>query len=120
MIKKSLFTFLIIFTLAFSLNAGQTENTENMRRDSSELNLRKFKEGVDFYAHGNEPFWDLDLSINQFIHFSQFEGITINLGSVKGEKAMDANVTRYMANTDSGLFTFTMSEQECFDDMSGD
>ena len=120
MIKKSILTILILSTFTFSLKAGQSENKENMRRDSSDLNMKKFKEGVDFYAHGNEPFWDLDLSINQFIRFNQLEGITVNLGSVKGEKAMDANVTRYMANTDNGLFTFTMSEQECFDDMSGD
>ena len=120
MIKKSVFTILIILTFTFSLKAGQTENTEKMRRDSSEHSMKKFKEGVDFYAHGNEPFWDLDLSINQFLRFNQLEGISVNLGSVKGEKAMDANVTRYSAMTDSGLFTFTMSEQECFDDMSGD
>ena len=120
MIKKSILTILILSTFTFSLKAGQSKEKENMRRDSSDLNMKKFKEGVDFYAHGNEPFWDLDLSINQFIRFNQLEGITVNLGSVKGEKAMDANVTRYMANTDNGLFTFTMSEQECFDDMSGD
>ena len=120
MIIKSVFILLIITALTFSLKAGQSKDKENMRRDSSDLNMKKFNEGVDFYAHGNEPFWDLDLSINQFIRFNQLEGITVNLGSVKGEKAMDANVTRYMANTDIGLFTFTMSEQECFDDMSGD
>ena len=120
MIIKSVFILLIITALTFSLKAGQSKDKENMRRDSSDLNMKKFNEGVDFYAHGNEPFWDLDLSINQFIRFNQLEGITVNLGSVKGEKAMDANVTRYMANTDNGLFTFTMSEQECFDDMSGD
>lgn len=120
MIKKSVLTILILTALNFSLKAGQSENKENMRRDSSDLNMKKFKEGVDFYAHGNEPFWDLDLSLNQFLRFSVLEGPAVNLGSVKGEKAMDANVTRYMANTDNGLFTFTMSEQECFDDMSGD
>lgn len=120
MFKKSAFTILIILILTFSLKAGQTENTEKMRRDSSELNMKKYREGVDFYAHGNEPFWDLDLSINQFLRFNQLEGVTVNLGSVKGEKAMDANVTRYTAMTDSGLFTFTMSEQECYDEMSGD
>lgn len=120
MIKKSVIAILIFLAFTISLKAGQMKNTEKMRRDSSELNMKKFKEGIDFYAHGNEPFWDLDLSINQFLRFNQLEGISVNLGSVKGEKAMDANVTRYSAETDKGLFTFTMSEQECFDDMSGD
>ncbi len=120
MIKKSTFTILIILTLSLSLKAVQSENTNKMKRDSTDLNMKKFKEGVDFYAMGNEPFWNLDLSINQFLRFKELYGDSINLGSVKGEKAMDANVTRYSAKTDKGLFTFTMSEQECYDDMSGD
>ncbi len=120
MFKKFIYILVIIFTLPFSLTAGESENTKNMRRDSTELNMKKFEEGVDFYAMGSEPFWNLDLAVNKFIRFTQLEGITINLGNVKGEKAMDANVTRYTAMTDSGMFTFTMSEQECYDEMSGD
>ena len=99
MIKKSILTILILSTFTFSLKAGQSKEKENMRRDSSDLNMKKFKEGVDFYAHGNEPFWDLDLSINQFIRFNQLEGITINLGSVRGEKAMSTLGTILSLNT---------------------
>lgn len=104
MLKKLFLTLFIITSLTLSLDAGQTENMKNPNRDTTELNMKKFKEGVDFYAMGSEPFWNLDLSINQFIHFNELEGVTINLGSVKGEKAMDANVTRYMSETVNGIF----------------
>lgn len=120
MIKLSVIAILLLSIFTFCVKAGQTDNTLSAGRDSSDLNMKKFREGVDFYAMGNEPFWNLDLSMNQFLKFSMPDGPTFNFRSVKGEKAMDANVTRYTAMTDSGMFTFTMSEQECYDDMSGD
>lgn len=120
MLKKIFCIAVIMLSIAFGIKANTEINMGEVRQDSSELNMKKFGEGVDFYATGNEPFWNLDLALNQFIHFNLFEGPSIKLGSVKGEKAMDADVTRYQAKTDSGLFTLTIFKQECFDDMSGD
>ncbi|HMQ70584.1 MAG TPA: META domain-containing protein [Ignavibacteria bacterium] len=99
---------------------AQDLNPDNTQRDSSEFLMKKFSDGVNFYANGNEPFWNLDISMNRFLKFKELEGLEINLGAVKGEKAMDANVTRYAQQTDKGFFSVTLSQQECFDDMSGE
>ncbi len=90
------------------------------KQDSTDLSMKKYYEGVDFYATGNEPFWSLDIAINQFLKFNTLSGISIKLGSVQSEKAMDANVVRYATQTPEGPFTATISQNECIDNMSGD
>jgi heat shock protein HslJ/uncharacterized membrane protein len=120
MFEKLIYSIIAVLIITVTPETSQSENMRNIQSDSSEFMMKKFNDGVDFYAMGNEPFWNLELGLNQFIHFKELEGVTINLGSVKGEKAMDANVTRYMAETENGIFTMTLSGQECYDDMSGD
>lgn len=113
---------LIVIALFFlsNVNAQETGITDNKNSDTTEFKMKKFNDGVDFYATGNEPFWSVDLAINQYLRFNVLDGITVNLDSVKGEKAMDANVTRFAQKTDYGFFTMTISQQECFDNMSGE
>ncbi|MBK8551545.1 MAG: META domain-containing protein [Ignavibacteria bacterium] len=89
-------------------------------KDTSDFKFKLYSEGVDFYATGNEPFWNLSIAVNQFLRFNSLNGISVKLGSVQSEKAMDANVVRYTASTTGGFFTATISQNVCIDNMSGD
>ena len=119
MLLKTVFFILTFFLITGSLTA-QDLNPDYTQRDSSELLLEKFKNGIDFYANGNEPFWGLNIAMNQFIRFKELEGVEVDLGPVTAEKAMDANVIRFAQQTEKGFFKVTVSQQECFDDMSGE
>ncbi len=120
--RNFLTVMLLIFLITSTLFAKPQVNPgiRVINKDTLEFTLKKFKEGIDFYATGNEPFWTLDIAINQFIHFNILNGLSVNTGSVKGEKAMDANVIRYATQTDIGFFSVTISQRDCSDNMSGE
>lgn len=120
----------ILFVLSFSVLKSEDKthyshmkinpvNNSEISKDTSEINLSKFKEGIDFYAMGNEPFWNLDIAKNQFVKFNSLNGDSVKLGSVQSEKAMDANIVRYYSKTEKGSFTATIYDEKCMDNMSG-
>ena len=119
MLKKLCLLFLLVFSFTGNISA-QDLDVNGRQKDSSDFIMKMFYEGVDFYANGNEPFWSMEIAMDQYLKFSEFEGLEINLGSVKSEKAMDANILRYSQQTDKGLFTVTVYQEECFNDMSGE
>ena len=80
----------------------------------------KFEQGIDFIASGNEPFWSLEIDFDKSMHFKMPDGFEINTPAVKEVKAMDANVTRYHANTEKGTLTVQIQKLECISDMSGE
>lgn len=87
--------------------------------DSTELYTRLHNEGVIFYAFGNEPFWNFKLSEGDLIYFEMLDGTKMNAIS-RMSRAMDANVRRYDAATETGSITVSVYEEECTDNMSGD
>ena len=117
------FLSLILLT---GFNSSNQKNTiimnadENQLRDTTEFIFKKYNEGITFYAVGNEPYWNLDIGKDKFFRLNMLNGISINLGPVTGEKAMDANIKRYVAKTDYGMVTATIYEEKCTDNMSGE
>lgn len=97
-----------------------SEISSDISKDTTEMNLSKSKDGIYFYAIGNEPFWNLNIAKDQFIKFNSLNGDSVKLGYVKSEKAMDANIIRYYSKTDKGSFTATIYDEKCLDNMSGD
>lgn len=77
------------------------------------------KNGIDFKATGNEPFWSLEINFDKSMHFNTLNGIDIITPVPEGVKAMDANVTRYRAQTEQGELIVQIAKQECTNDMSG-
>jgi uncharacterized membrane protein/heat shock protein HslJ len=75
--------------------------------------------GIDFTASGNEPFWSLEIDFNKSMHFKTVSGFELTTPVPEGVKAMDANVTRYAAQTEWGVLTVQIAKQECINDMSG-
>ena len=96
----------------------ETEQDE-MQESRTNLNLRKWENGVDFYASGNEPFWSLDLDLDKMFTFSTPEGVAYRAPAVQPDLAQGAPVRRYRTVTESGEMIVNLSEGECHDDMSG-
>jgi uncharacterized membrane protein len=98
-------------------------NSSIMRNSADSINSKSQKEmitsGVDFTASGNEPFWSLEIDFDKDMHFKTPGGFEIITPVPKGERAMDANVTRYAAKTEQGLLTIQIAQLECINDMSG-
>lgn len=80
--------------------------------------IKKFEEGIDFYASGNEPFWSLDMDFEKNIRFTTMDGLVYNAPAVKPENAADTSVTRYKAVTESGEIIIQIFEKSCSDTMA--
>jgi len=85
---------------------------------SPERNLQKWKQGVDFYATGNEPSWSLDLDLDQAMRFDALGGPSLTTPSVDGVRAQDGDVVRYRATTDGGVLAVQIVAGECRDTMA--
>ncbi|UYQ94112.1 META domain-containing protein [Chitinophaga horti] len=75
---------------------------------------------VDFTASGNEPFWSLEIDFDKSMHFKNVDGAEIVTPASQGERAADAPVTRYHAETEQGSLTVQLFRQTCENDMSGE
>ncbi len=98
------------------------QEEEIMEPSKSELQkilLTKYKKGNDFYAVGNEPFWNLDMDFEKKIIFKNLDGLEFIAPAVDPVKAMDANVIRYRSTTDSGEIIVQLNQSGCTDNMSG-
>jgi len=98
-------------------NAENTESTKQNRYQ--QILHKKFQEGIDFYAFGNEPSWSLDMDFEKVIRFKNLDGLDFNAPAVEPVKAMDANVSRYRTVTESGELIVQLNDTECTDSMSG-
>lgn len=118
---NSVVTLILLLNLnTMTVSSSEKDITGNTPKDTSEFLFKKFQSGINFYATGNEPNWSLDLSINKFLKFNTMDGMKVELGNVKGIRAMDANVIRYASPFEGGFFSVTISEAVCEDNMSGE
>jgi heat shock protein HslJ/uncharacterized membrane protein/uncharacterized lipoprotein NlpE involved in copper resistance len=90
------------------------------RAINPQLNVKKWQEGIDFYATGNEPFWSVNLDLDHSMRFDVLSGPSLTTPAVPGERAQDADVIRYRAVTESGRLTVQIIAGECTDTMSGE
>lgn len=83
------------------------------------VHYNTLKNGIDFKATGNEPFWLLEIDADKFIHFKALNGYEIKTPVSEGAQSADANVTRYRSITGQGELIVQIAQQECINDMSG-
>jgi uncharacterized membrane protein/heat shock protein HslJ len=102
-------------------NDSSSNQEINSSPDTSGLDIwaKKFRQGIEFTASGNEPFWSLEIDFNKSMHFKTLTGFEITTPVPKAVKAMDANVVRYSAKTEQGILTIQLAKKECINDMSG-
>lgn len=100
--------------------AEQKENEmEPTKAQLHQLLFKKYQLGINFYAVGNEPFWSLDMDFEKGFHFKNLDGLEFTSPPVEPVKAMDADVSRYRAVTESGEIIIRLNHTECTDNMSG-
>lgn len=87
-------------------------------RDS--INAAKLKEGISWYAMGQEPSWSLQIGSDRSILFKDVNGNERK--AVLSEKILlnDGEGFRYVLQTESGLLEVRFWEKACIDKMSGE
>ena len=77
-----------------------------------------YREGINFIATGNEPFWNLQMDFDKAIRFDMLDGPEISLPPVEPILAQDANVRLYRGTSESGTLEITIQESRCQDTMA--
>ncbi len=102
-----------------------TRKTESdgamLTNDTMMLMRKKLEQGIGFYAFGNEPSWSLDIDFEKGMWFKSLTDLPeMNTPPGREDKAQDADVTRYFAQTEAGTLIVTALRGECTDTMSGE
>ena len=97
----------------------QEENMEPSKADLQKLLMAKNQKGIDFYAMGNEPFWDLNMDFEKEFHFKTMNGIDFTAPAAKFVKAIDNNIIKYESSTELGEIIVRLNKSKCADNMSG-
>jgi heat shock protein HslJ/uncharacterized membrane protein len=121
---------LFLFCLMFMIRCVPSNLTEQVGENKNTKNegtivdpsfyQNKFLTGTDFFARGNEPFWNLEIDFQKSMNFSVLDEINLSTPSVEGVKAQDAEVTRFRSQTDTGEMIVTIIKVNCEDNMSGE
>jgi heat shock protein HslJ/uncharacterized membrane protein len=100
----------------------KTESEDAMLTNETLMLMRKkLDQGVDFYAFGNEPSWSLDIDFEKGMWFTSLTDLPeMNTPPGREDKAQDADVTRYFAQTEAGTLIVTVLRGECTDEISGE
>lgn len=103
---------------AVALDSAQVQSVEGA--DASFLE-KKSREGVDFYAIGNEPSWSLDIFQEHMISFkSMTEVAKLNTPKITPTNTEDRSVLSYRAEVESGTIMINVKSEACTDLMSGE
>ncbi|MEN8691806.1 MAG: META domain-containing protein [Desulfobacterales bacterium] len=100
----------------------KTESDDVMLTNETLMLMRKkLDQGIDFYAFGNEPSWSLDIDFEKGMWFKSLTDLPeMNTPPGREDRAQDADVTRYFAQTEVGTLIVTVLRGECRDAMSGE
>lgn len=80
----------------------------------------KRKNGTDFIASGNEPFWNVEIDIDNKISFTSLTEVgSVSFSSPKFQPIMDIDGVSYSASDETGAINVSIFRDSCVDDMSG-
>ena len=86
---------------------AKVETTDKMRFDA-----RKWKDGIDFYAVGNESDWSVDIDQQNEIRFSTKDGDRLIFSKMDVNWLSDSEYS-FTASDEAVEFSFNALEQEC-------
>ncbi len=96
------------------------DNETPVEGQSQDFLYKLWVQGIDFYARGNEPFWNLDMDFDKQFKFTALNDLNLNTPATKSVQAQDARITRYHAKTESAELIIAASAEPCTDTMSGE
>ncbi len=108
---------------------GEENNTpavnENYKKIESDhpkatfLN-EKWKNGVVFYAIGNEPSWSININKNKSALFKSHDGVQYTTTSISRLASIVSKSITYRSVNDQGEMIISLSKEKCGDTMSDD
>ena len=98
---------------------AEENETEPTKAQLQQLLIKKNQQGIDFYAIGNEPFWNLNMDFEKGFHFNTLNGLDFKAPAAKFVKAIDDNIIKYRSATASGEIIVQLDQTDCADNMSG-
>ncbi|MDW7691136.1 META domain-containing protein [Flammeovirgaceae bacterium SG7u.111] len=115
--------FIALFIASCSQSQQKKEtpaeaNTAPLKADSTQIPPSMTGIELAFKAQGNEPFWNVTMDFEKEIVFKTMDGLELHFPAVKGNKAQDAPVTRYAAETETARIVITIKGEECSDTMA--
>jgi uncharacterized membrane protein/heat shock protein HslJ len=119
LLATTLFIFSCTATKKTTMPNHQQEPEKTLAQNPGKYQ-QQFEKGIDFIASGTEPFWSLEIDFDKQMHFKVLSGTELITPAVKGVKAMDADVTRYAAETEKGMLIVQLIKQACTNNMSGE
>ncbi len=104
-----------------SNTGADTSESDEAKSARMSRNLKKWDDGVDFHAYGNEPNWYVDLVFDEGMTFESMGDLNISTPMGTPVDVDDAETTqRYRAETESATLIVTMTSEQCTDQMSGE
>lgn len=89
------------------------DQVEKKQNTLSDHETKLYNKGVNFYARGHEPSWSLYMDFESNFRFKAEDGKEMYVPSVQGDKAMDANVTRFYAEVEKGTLIISIQKEYC-------
>lgn len=103
--------------LSSATPSGESRNLKQDNRKADFLR-EKLDAGIDFYAIGQEPSWNLDFDMDQKMQFKAPGQIEMNHPATEGVE--DGDLMRYTSETEMGEMEVILEKEKCTDTMSGD
>ena len=100
--------------------AAPAEEESEVRMAKANRQLKKWTEGVNFHAYGNEPSWNLDIDFDRGMLFSAMDGLDLSTPMAERAQSDDGEVRQYSAETEGGSIIVELDDSGCTDQMSGE
>lgn len=124
--KNKSIAFLILFGLvACSQQQRVTNHTppfdygEKGPAKYSDQLMNKLEKGIDFVASGNEPFWSLEIDLDNNLTFKILQGDSLVAATPKPTILPDVAATSYRTKIGSEFLSIIVYDKTCEDNMSG-
>ncbi|MGK7368845.1 MAG: hypothetical protein ACNS64_01420, partial [Candidatus Halalkalibacterium sp. M3_1C_030] len=74
---------------------------------------------INFKAHGNEPFWGLEIDIDSLISFKAISGDSVGISMTEVKTDSTAGVVTFLSKPDKDSLSVELHPIGCMDSMSG-
>lgn len=101
-------------------SATPSGESRNLEQDDARADFlrKKLDAGIDFFAVGHEPEWNLNFDMDKAMQFEALGRMELNHPAAEG--VTDGDIIRYTSETEMGEMEVILEKEKCADTMSGD